>query len=181
MVVELRDASWWREDVYRVFREEKIWWVFSKVELKRNLTFQNPQLAHVHVHNRYDKPWMPSFPTGSSWQPPTRPITTPDLVYLRFHGTAGQYVGGYSKEFIKETVDWLGKSAKKEMWCGFNNTDDGWPANATVDSGRVWREAVRAWEDVGSTRESGGSWSQGRKPSDVGPSVGKGRRLSDQV
>ncbi len=32
------------------------------------------------------------------------------------------------------------------MWCGFNNTDDGWPVNATVDSAGLWREAVDAWD-----------------------------------
>ncbi|KAI9014076.1 hypothetical protein DFJ74DRAFT_771102 [Hyaloraphidium curvatum] len=129
MAVEQRNPSWWRDDVYSAFAAHGIC------------------LVHIHVANDPLRPWMPTFPAGPAWQPPSRPITSTSLVYLRLHGPQGRYVGSYGTAFLKETALWVKERAGgREVWAAFNNTDSGrgWP-DACADARQLAGEAgVRA-------------------------------------
>lgn len=52
--------------------------------------------------------------------------TAGDLVYVRFHGGAGKYVGRYSESALRGCSDWLIKQAQagRPIWAFFNNDSD---------------------------------------------------------
>jgi uncharacterized protein YecE (DUF72 family) len=45
------------------------------------------------------------------------------IAYVRFHGTAGKYVGRYSEEALAQWSDWMIEQSEegREVWAYFNN------------------------------------------------------------
>lgn len=53
----------------------------------------------------------------------SEPIAVGRAAYVRFHGTAGKYVGRYADEDLQLWADWLVDEARsgREAWAYFNN------------------------------------------------------------
>ena len=117
-VFEFRDTSWYCPEVYQLFREFD--WC----------------LCRLHLNNTDG--WAGSLSSGN-WPPDD---VTPDEyscswgVYLRYHGTSGQYEGSYGPDNLiglKEERDRCCREGKK-LFVYFNNTDEGLPASAIQDA-----------------------------------------------
>lgn len=97
---EFRDLSWFNDRLYKLFQENR--WI----------------LVHSHLSN--DDQWAGNLRSG--WNPPLDSFLSDDL-YLRLHGSKGQYLGSYSRETLKKI--WLHLSQKRirHATIYFNNTD----------------------------------------------------------
>ena len=115
---EFRDESWYCPEVYQLFRERD--WC----------------LCRLHLNNK--GAWAGSLSSGH-WPP--EEVSPEDYscswgVYLRYHGTTGQYEGSYGPEYL-DTVREIGNkcvAAGKQLYIYFNNTDEGTPPSAIKDA-----------------------------------------------
>ncbi|PRW59561.1 hypothetical protein C2E21_1706 [Chlorella sorokiniana] len=111
-VFEFRDASWFCQEVYDVLRAHN-WCLAITVltDLPGN-------------RKRKEDSWIGSLTPGPNPPPVAYPLDCCDWgVYVRFHGSTGQYRGAYG---ATEMAKWAGWAAKwtaqgREAWFAFNN------------------------------------------------------------
>ncbi|KAI6661191.1 hypothetical protein LOD99_10170 [Oopsacas minuta] len=115
---EFRDSSWYCSQVYQLFRE------FDWCLCRLNLNNETGWAGSLSTGN-----WPPDYVVpyvySCSWG-----------VYLRYHGTTGQYEGCYGPEFlvglVKEIENYIREG--KKIFIYFNNTDDAKPSSAIQDA-----------------------------------------------
>lgn len=118
---EFRDKSWYNDQLYK--------------KLKK----YNWCLCIVNVQN--DNGWCGNLDNGT-----TPIVKTCDWgMYVRFHGSKGQYRGEYSMYKINKTVLNLLK-LEKSLYFYFNNTDDEKPSSAIRDCRKVKRCSNQGWD-----------------------------------
>ncbi|AYV83959.1 MAG: hypothetical protein Hyperionvirus14_48 [Hyperionvirus sp.] len=102
MAFEFRDSGWFNDDVYALFKRKKKWsMVISYVDK--------------------DTEWNldPGFnPKLKEW------VQTADFVYVRLHGTTGQYTGSH-KRILPALIKFVRELNVRDIFVYFNNTDSG--------------------------------------------------------
>jgi uncharacterized protein YecE (DUF72 family) len=58
-------------------------------------------------------------------------VVTADVIYIRFHGTAGRYSGNYSKSALQEWADWIKDNLRgiRRVYAYFNNDYNAYAVN----------------------------------------------------
>lgn len=98
---EFRHVSWFNNTVYDFFNKHK--WT----------------IVIDHVKNTG---WIDDFKNG--FNPDLNKFKlTSDYIYIRLHGTEGQYIGGYKRGVLEEIIKFLNKRKPKYAFIYFNNTD----------------------------------------------------------
>ena len=98
---EFRDVSWFNDDVRDLMKQYSATIVVSHV---------NNNGGWTHLENGFN-PSLQEF------------VKTSNYVYVRFHGTVGQYVGGYDSKTLRELTNFIEPLKIKRVYAYFNNTD----------------------------------------------------------
>lgn len=100
---EFRDIAWYsNENVIEIFKANQ--WI----------------MVIVNVFNLNH--WAGNLENG--FNPPlSKYIPTSDTIYIRMHGSIGQYVGSYKNQIINEIRKYISFSNNKYSMIYFNNTD----------------------------------------------------------
>jgi uncharacterized protein YecE (DUF72 family) len=112
LAVEFRHRSWYTPEVEALLHRYQASRVLHDMPPTR-LPSENPSIDPSSPPHH--------FPSA---KPPADPSAPVPFVYLRFHGPAGDYKGGYPdatlRTWAEKAVGWL--SAGKEVYVYFNNT-----------------------------------------------------------
>jgi len=87
-----------------------------------NKLFKKNKWTQVIVHVNNNNGWADNFQNSFSPQLDQYELHN-DLVYIRLHGTNGQYIGLYSDKFLENIINWIKSKAVKNSLIYFNNTD----------------------------------------------------------
>jgi len=119
MAFEFRDKSWFNDDVYALFKKKKWSVVIS------------------YVNKDTDWNLDPGFnPKLHKW------VQTADFVYVRLHGTTGQYSGSH-KKILPNLIKFLRELNVQTIFVYFNNTDSGDPLpDAIVDAQYMQKKMI---------------------------------------
>lgn len=101
VAVEFRDRSWFDTEIYNLLKEKKVGLVITNINNKNDWT---------NLDNGYNPP-LNTF------------VKTTNFVYIRLHGTKGQYVGKYNTKQLKEIISFIEPLKIKKAYVYFNNTD----------------------------------------------------------
>jgi uncharacterized protein YecE (DUF72 family) len=114
---EFRDVSWFNDTVYDVMKRYSATIAISHV---------NRLGGWTGLEDGFN-PSLDKF------------VKTADYVYVRLHGTAGQYIGRYDTKTIHELTNFLERLKVKRVYLYFNNTDssDGMP-DAIIDAKKLY-------------------------------------------
>lgn len=124
-VFEFRDYGFYNSYVYDLFKKNN--WCFS-----------------ILVANNYSR-WIKNMPYTNFILPNfilpeiTEYIITSNILYVRFHGSKGQYIGKYGKKKINQIIKEINKLLLTEqktfdVFMIFNNTDSGFVPSAIKDA-----------------------------------------------
>ena len=119
VALEFRHSSWFEEP--RVFAIAK---EYDLCICLVHLVNQNPAKWADHMKSGFSPPLQQYH--GCSWG-----------MYLRCHGTRGQYEGSYADDFLDELLDHCCKAVPNQLFIFFNNTDSGRPPSAIRDAKHV--------------------------------------------
>jgi len=112
MAFEFRDKSWFNDDVYALFKRKKKWTVI--------ISYVDPE-----SNWNLDRGFNPKL---NKW------VQTSDFVYVRLHGSTGQYEGSH-KKILPQLIKFLRELNVNDIFVYFNNTDSGEPLpDAIVDA-----------------------------------------------
>jgi len=103
IAVEFRDRSWFNTEIHNLLQEKKVGLVITNTNNKHDWT---------NLDNGYNPP-LNTF------------VKTTNFVYVRLHGTKGQYVGRYNTKQLKELINFIEPLKIKKAYVFFNNTDSG--------------------------------------------------------
>jgi uncharacterized protein YecE (DUF72 family) len=95
---ELRDSSWYNNDVYGFFRANAI------------------TLVTVNVSNDW-------FYLKPGFHPSLKEDKFTDTLYFRLHGPKSKYTGSYDARTLHNIVKYIKKQKPKKVFIMFNNTD----------------------------------------------------------
>lgn len=103
---EFRDKSWFREDVYNLFKQKHKW----------SMVISYIKNWPDKYKNLLDDGYNPKL---TEWE------NTSDFIYIRMHGTTGRYTGSHI-HLIPGLIKFIrGHSEIKHVFIYFNNTDSG--------------------------------------------------------
>ncbi|AYV78846.1 MAG: hypothetical protein Edafosvirus38_6 [Edafosvirus sp.] len=109
-VFEFRNITMFNDDVYKILKN------------------YNWCLAAINVNN-----WS-VLPNGFTPKLIDYPLSICNWgVYIKFHGSKGQYVGNYENKILKESAKFLNKT-NLNVFAIFNNTDSNKPPSAIIDA-----------------------------------------------
>ena len=119
------------------------------LEFRHHSWFEQPQVfeiaqSHnlcvclVHLVNKKPSGWADGMKSGFSpsiedYLTAFNKNTTTWGMYIRFHGSRGQYEGPYTDIFLKDCLEKCSMHSK-QLFVFFNNTDDGNPPSAIRDA-----------------------------------------------
>lgn len=115
------------------FEFRNVEWFNSKVDK----LFRKNNWSYVIININNDIHWAGNLNNG--FNPPlSRYNLTSDFIYLRMHGSNGQYIGSYSERELNMIYHLINKEPIKYAFIYFNNTDSN--SDAFVDSYRFLRK-----------------------------------------
>lgn len=98
----------------------KTWFTPQARQFLSKLEASNWSVAIVHVSNRTG--WVDDLADG--FNPPIASPIIGNTLYIRLHGTSGQYTGGYTNKQLKTIAEFAHMSGLPDVYIYFNNTDD---------------------------------------------------------
>ena len=102
---EFRDKSWFVKDVYELMKRYKCSIVIVNV---------NNKSGWARWAGNLDLGFNPSLDSY---------VKTASFIYVRMHGSIGQYVGGYDNKTLVKLTNFLEPLKVKRVYIYFNNTD----------------------------------------------------------
>jgi uncharacterized protein YecE (DUF72 family) len=105
-VFEFRESAWFNNEIVTNLFKEKKW-----------------TQCIVHVSNQ--SKWADNMTDGFNPKL-SKVVTTSDMIYVRLHGTKGQYIGSYSNNLLSKLIELVRRYNIHNIIVVFNNTDDGY-------------------------------------------------------
>ena len=98
---EFRDSLWFNDNTYNIMKK------------------YNTTIAIVNINNKF------GWTTLNNGFNPTldKFVKTSSYIYVRFHGSKGQYIGSYDTKVLRELINFIEPLHIKKAYIYFNNTD----------------------------------------------------------